>query len=93
MARTLSAANAKARFADCLRTAEQGEPVVITRHGKPVAALVAAGELKQLERLRRAGPEAGLAGVAGGWKGSEELVQALARSRRKGSRRTPRLDT
>jgi len=93
LARTLSAANAKARFADCLRTAEQGEPVVITRHGKPVAALVAAGELKQLERLRSAGPEAGLVGVAGGWKGSEELVQALARSRRKGSRRTPRLDT
>lgn len=60
---------------------------MITRHGKPVAALVSAERLGQLERLSAAGPEAGLAGLAGGWEGSEELVEALAASRR--SRRRP----
>lgn len=89
---TVSAAEAKARFSECVREAEEGEPVIITRHGKPVAALVAAGELEQLDRLRRAGPEGGLASVAGGWKDSEELVRALSRVRRRGSRRAPKLD-
>src|SRR5438046_6868886 len=41
MARRLSAAQAKSQLADCLRKAENGESVIITRHGKPVAALVA----------------------------------------------------
>ena len=92
LSRTLSAAQAKARFSDCVRRAEEGDPVVITRHGKPVAALVPASALSQLRGLRSAGPEAGLAGVAGGWKGSDELVRALARSQRTGSRQAPNLD-
>lgn len=65
---------------------------MITRHGKPVAALVPAAELEQLERLRAAGPAKGLAGIAGGWKGSEELVRAMGSRKRTGSRRTARLD-
>ena len=36
----LSAAQAKSQLAECLRKAENGEPVIITRHGKAVAALV-----------------------------------------------------
>jgi prevent-host-death family protein len=88
---TLSAAEAKARFAQCLRSAEHGTPVVVTRHGKPVAALVAAGELEHLERLRAAGPSAGLASVAGGWRGSDELVRNVLAIRRTRPRRTPRL--
>jgi prevent-host-death family protein len=90
--KAVSAAEAKAHFADCLRCAERGEAVVITRHGKAVAALVSASELREIERLRAAGPEAGLAGLAGGWKGSEEFVRALDQSRRKGTRRGPDLD-
>lgn len=39
MARKLSAAQAKSQLADCLRKAESGESVIITRHGKAVAAL------------------------------------------------------
>ena len=89
MARTLSAAQAKAEFADCVRRAEAGEAVVITRHGKAVAALVAATSLKDLDRLRAAGPEAGLAGLAGGWKGSHELVKRVLRTRRSRARRAP----
>ena len=92
MARQVSAARAKGRFADCLRAAEKGDSIVITRHGRPVAALIPAGELKQLERLRAAGPEKGLAGIAGGWSGSQELVRILSRNRRTGPRSSPRLD-
>jgi hypothetical protein len=50
------------------------------KHGKPVAALVRPQELANLERLRKAGPEGGLASLAGGWEGSEELVQILNES-------------
>lgn len=91
MATTVSAAKAKAEFAECMRKAEAGDPVVITRHGKPVVALVRADRLQQLERLRSAGPTAGLAGLAGGWRGSEELVQLVAGTRRSKTRRVPRL--
>jgi len=92
MSKRLPAAQVKARFADCLRSAERGEPVLITRHGKPVAALVPAAELEQLERLRAAGPQKGLAGIAGGWKGSEEFVRALEHGKRSGPRRMASLD-
>jgi prevent-host-death family protein len=78
----ISAAKAKARFAECLKAAERGEALVITRHGRRVAAIVPAAELEQLRRLRAAGPRAGLAGLAGGWKGSEEIVDAVRRIRR-----------
>jgi prevent-host-death family protein len=89
MARTISAARAKAEFADCVRRAEAGEAVVITRHGKSVAALVAATSLKQLERLKAAGPEMGLAGLVGGWKGSNELVKTVLQTRRSKPRPLP----
>ena len=90
MATTISAAKAKAEFADCIRKAEAGDPVVITRHGKAVVALVRADRLQQLDRLRSAGPAAGLAGLAGGWRDSGELVRLLAGSRRSKVRRVPR---
>ncbi|KAA0252892.1 hypothetical protein FBQ97_10780 [Acidobacteria bacterium ACD] len=35
-----------------------------------------------LERLRGAGPEKGLASVAGSWEGSDELARVLDRQRR-----------
>ena len=91
MAKRFTVAEAKARFAECLRDAEEGRPVLITRHGRHVAAVVSLDDYEQLARLRSAGPGAGLAGVAGGWKGSEELVEAMAQSRRTAGRRTPKL--
>lgn len=36
----MQAREAKARFAELLQTAERGESVTITRHGKPVARIV-----------------------------------------------------
>lgn len=87
MSRHLTVAEAKAKFSSCVRSAEEGTPVVITRHGKPVAAVVPAEDLERLRRLRAAGPEGGLASVAGGWRGSEELADALDRRRRSTPRR------
>ncbi len=82
----------KARFSEFLREAEGGEIVVISRNGKPVAALVSAEDVEQLERFKRAGPEAGLAGLAGGWEGSEELVTILRDVRRSYGRAVPELE-
>ena len=87
-----SIAEAKAHFADCLRQAERGDPIVLTRHGKAVAALVSIEVLEQLERLRSVGPEAGLASVAGGWEGSEEVAEKALEYGRSTGRDTPSLD-
>jgi prevent-host-death family protein len=90
--KSLSVAEVKATLSEQIRSAEQGESVVITRHGKPVAALVPTDDLRTLERLRAAGPEGGLASIAGGWQESDELVAILERSPRIGRRAVPRLD-
>lgn len=92
MGKTLSVADAKAHFSDCVRTAEQGRPVLITRRGKPVAALVPAQSAKQIERLLAAGPRQGLAGLVGKDTWSEEFVASLLRHRRTPARRLPDLD-
>jgi prevent-host-death family protein len=90
--KALSVAEAKATLSDAIREVEAGRTVVITRHGKPVAALVRPDELNALERLRSAGPEGGLASIAGGWKGSEDLIAAVEARPRRGRRRVPSLD-
>lgn len=47
---------ARAEFADLVnRVVYAGERVVVTRHGKPLAALVSAADLERLEELDRAG--------------------------------------
>ena len=88
--KALSVAEAKATLSDAIRDVEAGGTVVITRHGKPVVALVRAEDLSALERLRAAGPEQGLASIAGGWEGSEELAEILESAPRR-SRRIPDL--
>jgi prevent-host-death family protein len=91
MSKQFTVAEAKARFAECLRDAEEGRPVLITRHGRQVAAVVSVDDFEQVKRLRAAGPEAGLAGLAGGWKGSEDLVGEVSKARRTAGRRAPKL--
>jgi prevent-host-death family protein len=44
---TVNLAQAKASLSELIRKAERGEPVVITRHGKPVANLSAATSAKE----------------------------------------------
>jgi prevent-host-death family protein len=91
MARTVTAARAKSELAECIRRAENGEQVIITRHGKPVAMLLAVERAASIAggRSRAAG---GLAALAGGWKGSEEFVRTLAKMRRSRARRPAKLD-
>ena len=86
MDKRISVAEAKATFSECIRHVEAGSSVLITRHGKAVAALVSPNDLEHLERLRKAGPEKGLAGIAGGWENSEELAIILDVSPRHGQR-------
>jgi prevent-host-death family protein len=92
MSRNLSIVEAKTHLSDCIRDVEQGGTVLITRHGKAVAALVPAEILEHVERLKKAGPRRGLASLAGGWKGSEDLVRLLTRSKRTKSRKHTVLD-
>ena len=92
MAASVSVVEAKAHFSKWLRAAEDGTSVVITRHGRPVAALVPSEDLENLQRLRAARGPTGLAGLAGGWEGSDELVKSLARHRRSKAKRAARLD-
>ncbi|MCY4450117.1 MAG: type II toxin-antitoxin system prevent-host-death family antitoxin [Chloroflexi bacterium] len=46
----IQSTEAKARFAELLRTVERGETVVITRHGKAVAHIVPAHARERTER-------------------------------------------
>jgi prevent-host-death family protein len=86
MAAEYPIAEVKAKLGQFVRDAEEGRPVVITRHGKPVAALVRAEDLAQLERLRAAGPKAGLASLVGGWEGSDEFVKDVLEVRERARR-------
>lgn len=92
MGNNISVAVAKATFSECIRKAEAGNAVLITRRGKPVAALVSPNDFEHLERLRKAGPESGLASIVGGWENSEELASILDASPRQGQRNTPDLE-
>lgn len=81
MTESVSVAETKARLSECIRRVERGELLVITRHGAVVAALVPPADLTELVRLRRAGPQGGLASLAGGWEGSEELLPEASSAR------------
>ena len=90
---TLTAAEAKTHFAESLRAAEHGEVVVITRYGRPVAALVNFEELENLDRQRSCLGTDGLGQLAGRWDDSEELATALDRVKRGHSRALPDLES
>jgi prevent-host-death family protein len=82
-------AEAKARLSECIRRAEHGEVLFLTRRGKAAVALVSAKDAQQVVRLRRAGPEHGLASLAGGWEGSDELANVIAGRVRSRPRSSP----
>ncbi len=92
MNKQISLAEAKATLSECIRKVESGKTLLITRHGKPVAALVRAKDLENFERLQKVGPEGGLASLAGGWKDSEEFVRILDESSRVGQRNVEWVD-
>ena len=90
--KSISLSEAKARFSDCVRSVEGGELLLITRHDKPVAALIKPENIQQLERLQAAGPEGGLASLAGGWEETEELIRLVTETPHTGYRIIPDLD-
>jgi prevent-host-death family protein len=51
--RQVQSSEAKARLSELLDEVEQGETIVITRHGRPIARLVPEAERRQ-ERIDRA---------------------------------------
>ncbi len=79
MRKTLTAAEAKNHFAESLRLAEAGDVVEITRYGKPVAAIVGARTLEQLERLLAAKPTEGLQSLIGRWDDGDEFADEVDR--------------
>lgn len=87
-----SVSEARATLSERIRDLERGGPILITRDGKAVAALVTPEDLERIERLRAAGSAGGLVSLAGGWEGSEELAALLDSSRRIGSRAAGGLD-
>ena len=62
--KTMSVVEAKAHFAEAVRSAEGGEPVVIERHGEAVAAIVSARDLRLLSTRRVTGETGTLLGLA-----------------------------
>lgn len=48
----MSLAQAKAHLSELLNTVESGEEVVITRHGRPVARVLPANQIKQMLPLQ-----------------------------------------
>ncbi|TIM62793.1 MAG: type II toxin-antitoxin system Phd/YefM family antitoxin, partial [Mesorhizobium sp.] len=46
--RTMQVREAKAGFSALIEAAESGEPTIITKHGKPAAAIVSVEDLQKL---------------------------------------------
>ncbi|MGH2415916.1 MAG: type II toxin-antitoxin system Phd/YefM family antitoxin, partial [Microcystaceae cyanobacterium] len=78
MAKTFSTAEVKAHFSESIDIALEEGYVIITRYGKPIAALVSYEDLAQLQRLRSANQTGGLAHLAEDWEDSENFAQELA---------------
>lgn len=70
----------ESRMDDFLQTVETGETVVLTRDGKPVATLTPSAEGWRAEASEEA--KTGLASLAGGWEGSDELADLIQKIHR-----------
>lgn len=69
----------KTRLDDFLRAVEAGETVVLTRKGRPVATLAPPAGANGSEAPRE---KRGLASLAGGWEGSDDLADLVEELRR-----------
>lgn len=94
MVRRVSVAEAKSRFSELLaRTAYAGERFVIARRGKPLAGLVALGDLERLEGDSRAVHQAGPQGLLAAaraladYEGFERVMAEALRARRRSAGR------
>ncbi|MGW7406493.1 type II toxin-antitoxin system Phd/YefM family antitoxin [Streptomyces sp. NPDC054833] len=66
MAYEIPVTQARAELADLInRVVYGGERVVVTRHGKPLVALVSAADLERLEQLKESAEDQVITSVAG----------------------------
>ncbi len=78
----IPAAEAKKHLPDYLaRSAHGGCRVVVTRRGRPMAAIVSMDDLRALEQ---ATARAGLASIIGKWKGFDEIAEEVESARSSG---------
>ena len=76
MSEMISISEAKSQFSEYVsRAASSKETFVIERRGRPLAALVSVADLRLLETLKAAGPEAGLLGAVGSWPAYEAELE------------------
>ena len=81
--RQVQSTEAKARFAEVLRTAENGERIAISRNGRVVAYLVPANDT---ERHACREGVARFNAAAAGWKPSGMTVEEILAARDEGRR-------
>jgi antitoxin (DNA-binding transcriptional repressor) of toxin-antitoxin stability system len=79
--RSVPATEVESRMDDFLQAVEAGETVVLTRDGQPVATLTPATGASGAEAPGEA-KKKGLASLAGGWEGSDELADRIEEIRR-----------
>lgn len=94
LTKTAATSEVKENFGEYVREVERGEPVVITRYGRPVAVLVSPERYAALERNAAPSAARGLLGLAGRWDDGDELadeVERVVRSRA-GVRSSPTFD-
>ncbi|MFJ8941324.1 type II toxin-antitoxin system Phd/YefM family antitoxin [Streptomyces sp. NPDC102365] len=89
MAYEIPVTQARAELADLINRVVYGaERVVVTRHGKPLVALVSAADLERLEKLDAVGDErvvssvSGVGGLAPGPASAERQRFGVAAERR-----------
>ncbi len=95
MSKAMTIAEAKAHFSQCVKSAEGGETVVITRYGRAAAAVVSAKYLAELEASGRKGPaHRGLAALVGRFPDGAEFAAEVERTARERTapRKTPGFD-
>lgn len=83
MTKKIAVSEAKENLPRYLREIRTGESVLITRYGRPVAALVSLESLARLEESSEEAPEKGLAGLAQRWSDGDQLADDMARLTRR----------
>jgi len=78
----ISLTKLKTHFSAYIRNVETEAPIIITKYGKPIVALIHITDFALLNQHHQKNPPKGLASIAGGWNGSMELADILDHSKR-----------
>ena len=87
---SLPLAEIKAHLSEVVDRAVHHQSTVITRHGKPVAAIVSVEELERLRVHARSDRREGLAALFGKLRPADEVVRGALAVRSKARRERPR---